>query len=158
MSFTVRRAARAIILTPDNEVLLMRMAFPWQDEDLWILPGGGIEPGESERQAVEREIYEETGASGLLVRAAVWEREFLVEATSTLMKQCYFLAHAARFVPQATALLGNEQNWLREYRWWSLDALLAAADLNVEPTNIARGIEHLISNGLPEQTIQNDHL
>jgi len=158
MSATIRPVARAIILTERHEVLLMRMAFPWLNEDLWILPGGGIEAGESPEQAVEREIFEETGARGLSIEGAVWHREFHVEATATLMKQQYFLVRSERYEPQATELLGNEGNWLKEYRWWQLDALLDAPDLNIEPANIAAGIQHLLKKGLPAEPYDIDRL
>ena len=32
-----------------------------RDQDLWNLPGGGVEPGESPWDAVTREVEEETG-------------------------------------------------------------------------------------------------
>jgi ADP-ribose pyrophosphatase YjhB (NUDIX family) len=31
------------------------------DNDLWALPGGGVDPGESVSEAVVREVHEETG-------------------------------------------------------------------------------------------------
>jgi ADP-ribose pyrophosphatase YjhB (NUDIX family) len=158
MSIVERRAARAIMLTPDHEVLMMRMAFPWLDEPLWILPGGGIEPGETAEQAVTREIFEETGQAGLLPGAAVWCREFLVSATSTLLKQQYFLVETERFEPRATELLGREQDWLEEYRWWSLEALSTTTALNLEPDRIVVGLHKLIREGPPSIPLNIDKL
>ena len=155
---TERHAARAILLTDRNEVLLMRMDFPWQDEHLWILPGGGIESGESPEQAVEREIFEETGARNLNIGPIVWHREFLVEARATLMKQRYLLVRCERFEPVATALLGAEQDWLQEYRWWTVDELISTRDLNVEPANVGAGIEQLITQGPPPGPFRIDDL
>ncbi len=45
----------------DNEgrVLLLRAVLP--EEEWWELPGGGIEPSETPRQAAIRELREETG-------------------------------------------------------------------------------------------------
>lgn len=47
-----------IIFSKDRkEVLLIQR----RDVPVWVLPGGGIEPGESPEEAVLREIFEETG-------------------------------------------------------------------------------------------------
>jgi len=37
-------------------------------QDLWIVPGGGIEPTEDPRVAALREVHEEAGAKGSLGR------------------------------------------------------------------------------------------
>ncbi len=42
-----RDAARAIVLTPQHEVLLLRIRAPQGGDWLWITPGGGLEAGES---------------------------------------------------------------------------------------------------------------
>jgi len=48
------------LLVRDGRVLLVRRAKqPWLDH--WSLPGGGVEPGERLRDAVRREMLEETG-------------------------------------------------------------------------------------------------
>jgi 8-oxo-dGTP pyrophosphatase MutT (NUDIX family) len=51
-------AAIGIILTHDkSEVLLVKR----RDLPIWVLPGGGIECGESPQEALIREVEEETG-------------------------------------------------------------------------------------------------
>ncbi|HLK12864.1 MAG TPA: NUDIX domain-containing protein [Candidatus Binatia bacterium] len=52
----VRPAVSAVILSADG-VLLQRR----DDNGLWGLPGGAVEPGESVREALAREVREETG-------------------------------------------------------------------------------------------------
>lgn len=55
-----RDAIRAIILTPENEVLLLRIHPPDDEERFWwITPGGGREPGEAVEDALKRELQEE---------------------------------------------------------------------------------------------------
>ena len=44
-----------------TEVLLTRMSSRTRIEGWWTLPGGGIDHGEDPRDAVRREVYEETG-------------------------------------------------------------------------------------------------
>lgn len=51
-------AALAIILDPSKtKVLLVQR----RDVPVWVLPGGGIDPGESPEAAAVREVLEETG-------------------------------------------------------------------------------------------------
>ena len=61
-----RVAAYALILRGDGseEVLLTRLA-PHIRFDGWALPGGGIDHGEDPRDALRREVYEETGLRAL---------------------------------------------------------------------------------------------
>lgn len=56
-----RLAVRAAILHQDR--LLVVNAYPGRQSDLWALPGGGVEPGQSLPQNLMREVAEETGLS-----------------------------------------------------------------------------------------------
>jgi ADP-ribose pyrophosphatase YjhB (NUDIX family) len=56
---TLVPAASAIITNEQGEILLHRRS----DNNLWALPGGTMEIGESIRQTVIREVQEETGLS-----------------------------------------------------------------------------------------------
>ena len=55
-----RVAAYAVILRED-QILLSRLAPRVSRDELWTLPGGGLDHGEDPRDAVLREIHEETG-------------------------------------------------------------------------------------------------
>jgi len=54
-----RAAVSAIILGEDSVLLVRRGHEP--AKGLWSLPGGSVEPGETVREAVTREVLEETG-------------------------------------------------------------------------------------------------
>jgi ADP-ribose pyrophosphatase len=54
------RVAVGAIVFKDNRVLLVRRGKP-PAENLWAIPGGRVEIGETLQQAAEREIFEETG-------------------------------------------------------------------------------------------------
>lgn len=56
----MRVAAYAVIVR-DAQILLSRLAPSIAPDELWTLPGGGVEHGESPRDAVVREVAEETG-------------------------------------------------------------------------------------------------
>ena len=56
-----QRVAAYALLTQDATVLLTRMSGLTRIPGRWTLPGGGIDHGEDPREALVREVYEETG-------------------------------------------------------------------------------------------------
>ena len=54
------RVAVGAVVFKDERVLLVRRGQP-PSEDLWAIPGGSVEIGETLQEAAEREILEETG-------------------------------------------------------------------------------------------------
>jgi ADP-ribose pyrophosphatase YjhB (NUDIX family) len=56
-----QRVAAYAVLARDGQVLLTRMSARTRIEGRWTLPGGGIEHGEDPRDALRREVHEETG-------------------------------------------------------------------------------------------------
>ena len=62
----------------EDEVLLSRLAAYLAPTERWTLPGGGIDFGEHPRDAVVREVYEETG-----LRAQVGEHAWIDSALIT---------------------------------------------------------------------------
>jgi len=56
-----QRVAAYALLTRDGRVLLAQMSSRTRIQGRWTLPGGGIDHGEDPRDALRREVYEETG-------------------------------------------------------------------------------------------------
>jgi ADP-ribose pyrophosphatase YjhB (NUDIX family) len=54
------RCVGAIVHDAEGRLLVIRRGHP-PGEGLWSLPGGRVEPGESDAEAVVRELSEETG-------------------------------------------------------------------------------------------------
>jgi 8-oxo-dGTP diphosphatase len=54
------RVAVGAVVFKDHKVLLVRRGKP-PAQDLWAIPGGSVEIGETLSAAAEREIFEETG-------------------------------------------------------------------------------------------------
>lgn len=57
-------SAGAVVMSPEGRILLLRRA----DEDIWCLPKGTVEPGETIAEAAVREVREETGLHVRLLR------------------------------------------------------------------------------------------
>jgi 8-oxo-dGTP diphosphatase len=73
-----RVAAYALSVDETGRILLCRMAPSVIAGEVWTLPGGGIHFGESPETAVLRELDEETGQGGEIVR--------LVEVNDRLLR------------------------------------------------------------------------
>ncbi len=51
-----RKAVRAILISPNNKVLMMKILSPDTNKSFWITPGGGLENNESIVNAIKREL------------------------------------------------------------------------------------------------------
>jgi len=61
---TPKIAVNALVFNEDGEVLLAKRT----DNGLWCIPGGHVDLGETLTQACLRELFEETGLQGEVIR------------------------------------------------------------------------------------------
>jgi 8-oxo-dGTP pyrophosphatase MutT (NUDIX family) len=81
----------AVVMNADGRILLLRRA----DEDIWGLPKGTVEPGETLEEAALREVREETGLEVRLVRPLSevhYSFYWPPDATNVAKTVTYFLA------------------------------------------------------------------
>ena len=150
-----RPAVRALVLDPNDHVLMVRLVFP--HGAYWVLPGGGIEEGEDVLEALRRELYEETGLVDPEIGAPVWNRlhEFhLVDSEGTEwhgQREVVFLVREERFGvrPSLTVDQLLAEN-LHEHRWWSLDDIATYDGTDVfAPRDIDVHIRAVLRHGPP---------
>lgn len=133
-----RQAARALLLDPDDHVLLVRFEFP--TATMWALPGGGLDDGESVADGLRRELFEELGLSGFELGPHVWNREQVIPMMTGHdgQQDRIHLVRVDRFEPVPT--IGWEAlraEHVHEIRWWSLDELVrVSADVDARPGQV----------------------
>lgn len=118
-----------------------------RDVPVWVLPGGGIDPGESPEQAAIREVKEETGVSARIVRKVAVYTPTGWLSSETHLFECAIVSGEAtvgeetrdvRFFPvhsYPAPVFGVHEGWLKDtYQnrpdvivkpvkgldWWSL--------------------------------------
>ena len=139
------------MLDPGDRILLFRVAEDaLRPKPLWITPGGGVHPGESDEDAARRELWEETGIEAELgpcvwvrchvfhFREAIWldevERFYVVRVDAQEITTEHFEAHEHAFMP--------------EHRWWHADAIAASEDW-FAPRRLAEFLPAIIAGEYP---------
>ena len=98
-----RHAVRALLVSPESRILLMKLQLKNPDRAFWIAPGGGVEQGEDLHNALCREIFEETGNRGVRIGPLVWRRqhEFKIEGESVHQFEEFFLCRTVDEIRQS---------------------------------------------------------
>ena len=158
MSGNIRAAVRALVIDPDDHVLMVRLDFP--NGSWWVLPGGGIEPGEDEVTALHRELREEVGLVDAQLSGHVWSRTHLFRMTDPSGREWdgqsenVHLVRTARFDP-VPHLDDNQlaRENLMSHRWWSVDEIESHGVENEHfaPRGLAGILRAVITDGVPDE-------
>jgi ADP-ribose pyrophosphatase YjhB (NUDIX family) len=127
----VRRAARVILLDPDDRVLLMRYDNPPPNGRHWCTPGGGLNAGEDYPAAALRELAEETGWTDIALLGEVHRRTIEMEYGGRLVTQHERL-YLARTSQPGRVISGVDEmhasDGIDGWRWWTLAELDSAPE------------------------------
>ncbi|HJS49426.1 MAG TPA: NUDIX domain-containing protein [Gaiellaceae bacterium] len=148
----LRDAVRAVVLDPDDRVLLVRFEFP--DWTGWATPGGGVDAKETDDEAIRRELAEETGLQAFALGPAVWTRTHVFELGKwDGQVERYYVIHAPHFDP-APRLTWEQLSaeYVTAVRWWTLEEL-EAADVRFAPSRLPHLVRELVLHGPPAEPL-----
>lgn len=131
-SMPVRRAARVLLLDPDDRVLLMRYDDGPPNGRHWSTPGGGAEPGEDYEAAARRELAEETGWTDIVLLGEVFSRAFQMAYAGEMVCQDERM-YLARTDEPEREIRGVDAmhvaDGIAAWRWWTLAELETTAEV-----------------------------
>jgi 8-oxo-dGTP pyrophosphatase MutT (NUDIX family) len=145
MLFGHRVAVRAVVLSPERDVLLFCIRAPDQRR-CWFTPGGGLEPGESHEQCLRRELDEELGLQRFELGPLLGRHQFISMKAfvPTRNEHFIYLVHTPRIEPVMRDC--RERQSLEEIRWLALSELLSPRE-PVYPIGLIQRVSRLLDTG-----------
>lgn len=146
-----RRASRVILIDRSERILFLHAREPSSGISFWVMPGGGLDEGESFEDAARRETLEETGIA-VSLGPCVWFRRHRHEWNGRPADQ-YERFFVARVDAEEIAIRGKAMDsYIIGYRWWSLSNLITSHE-DFAPRRIADLLEPIFRGDYPETPI-----
>ena len=128
-----RTTARVLLFDREDRILLMKGRLPSDPgaPGAWFTLGGGVEPGESLRQAAMREVFEETGLTDVEIGSVVREGEQIHhdrKGRPIRVKESFMVARCDGGVPSRAGWQALEHEFVDDIRWWAAADLAACAE------------------------------
>lgn len=150
----LRTGIRALVVDPEERVALVRFDFPTRS--VWAAPGGGVEEGEDDTATLGRELREELGlALAEPLGACVWVRTHVFPMSRwDGQTERYYLVRTPPFTIRPALSAGElRDEGVTALRWWTLDELDAATDVDFAPRRLPALLRELLRDGPPVEPI-----
>jgi TDG/mug DNA glycosylase family protein len=149
----LRRAMRALVFDPAGRVLLIRYVAP-EGGVWWALPGGALDPDESDEDGLRRELAEETGLD-VDIGPCIWTREFVFPFGEQWYRQTERI-HISRVASAELAPAFTTEQLLaegvEEHRWWTPEEIAASGE-RFAPRRLGALLRDLLTSGPPPAPI-----
>ena len=136
--------ARVIIIRDDTIALIERYR---AGRHYYVFPGGGVEPGETDRQALFRELREEAGLRDPKPGRRLWRAQFVTPEFASpgggwlRQRDDVYLVRVRRADVSVPNLVDEQ---VIEHRWWTLAELERSPEL-FGPLDLPRRVRDAIS-------------
>jgi ADP-ribose pyrophosphatase YjhB (NUDIX family) len=142
----IREAVRAIVLDPDDRVLLVRWVNEDHGVDVWLTPGGGLDEGEDPGDALRRELREEAGLESFEAGPVIWTRRhaFPWYGRTLEQRETFVVVRVPAFEARSTPELAFEG--VEDIRWWTLEEIEASSQ-TFAPRRLAALLRELLESG-----------
>ena len=144
---TQRLGAYAVVVR-DDVILLTRISAIGYPAGWWALPGGGVDHGESPHDAVERELYEETGLRALSRRLVdVHDVHTVAPGRGDKYEDFHgvLLLYAIDVYPAITPRVVEQDGTTDLVRWVPLDELPPRSP-DAAPGQLLPVVEHVLDH------------
>jgi len=123
-----RHTSRILLIADSGRALLLLTRAP-DSSNLrrWVTPGGGVDPGESHREAAIRELTEETGLvvkeAGEMVYSETIPLPYDEAIYPTAYQEFFLLRVDSEFEPDTSGWTESERIDVTDWQWWSAEEL-----------------------------------